>query len=811
MAAGYSLPFGAGKEGLLPQEKEVGRGSNDWRSALSGVTCGLKRNFAEMKTDVNLLLDCLKFQIDNPQSQKGTLAAICSICQENTIARDYFRDIGGLSFVSILAKTSPHVIVKDAALFTLGVLAESCVFCQQTLCTLETFEDICSTLLKEESSLNLKRMSLYLFMVLVSNNRAGQTHSRISGCIDVLLCLFREMPSSCNIDVPNRAKNWSYQLWSSVCSGLCACVNNPQNDENQKLCCSVFPQAKDLLKHSNDPEIVRPVCSFISFVVADNSFVQEYFASIGGLDTLADLFLQLVSNLQRRSSKLAVVVMKTVVACTANNTTCINCLSKYNIISCMLTLLTSEPLDPEDKCAVVLAIGRCTENCEGNQYELLKSNGLPVIIQILTESQNEQQLHKAATFVLQNCKNITNAVSIKLPQETTAVSADKTREKQMFDYWKKNIYKKREHLEKQHEEENVRRQIFSDVTLQHKAAASTFIPVGNISGDNQAEPEENHMDLPCRDLDCNSDTSINNAPLRDPVLQTKQHNMNKKHYDEQPSDKRVQELRGNKLFCRINYKETRSINSRKDTFKQTLTFSGDKSKAGYQDPLTLCKDIIDKEICTILTSEITSDKSRCTGCLATELAMNSRNCTSILRDSSFLCDHHMVIVEAEEQYKRELKKLLQINENLLTPLKKGGMSYEKFLQSKSGTSRFLLTPLKTVKSSAVTVKTGGGEQDRTHKSACLASNPDLDGTTRLSGNTPTTIYFSSKNPSPEKERKKERGPRRNFTQSEVAYLLDGVQKFGPRWNSILWSYPFLKGRTNVNLSKKYKQLQKNLL
>ncbi|KAE8608367.1 hypothetical protein XENTR_v10011484 [Xenopus tropicalis] len=409
-------------------------------------------------------------------------------------------------------------------------------------------------------------MSLYLFMVLVSNNRAGQTHSRISGCIDVLLCLFREMPSSCNIDVPNRAKNWSYQLWSSVCSGLCACVNNPQNDENQKLCCSVFPQAKDLLKHSNDPEIVRPVCSFISFVVADNSFVQEYFASIGGLDTLADLFLQLVSNLQRRSSKLAVVVMKTVVACTANNTTCINCLSKYNIISCMLTLLTSEPLDPEDKCAVVLAIGRCTENCEGNQYELLKSNGLPVIIQILTESQNEQQLHKAATFVLQNCKNI--------------------------------------------------------------------------------------------------------------------------------------------------------------------------------NPLTLCKDIIDKEICTILTSEITSDKSRCTGCLATELAMNSRNCTSILRDSSFLCDHHMVIVEAEEQYKRELKKLLQIN-------------------------GFLLTPLKTVKSSAVT--------------------------------------------SPEKERKKERGPRRNFTQSEVAYLLDGVQKFGPRWNSILWSYPFLKGRTNVNLSKKYKQLQKNLL
>lgn len=42
---------------------------------------------------------------------------------------------------------------------------------------------------------------------------------------------------------------------------------------------------------------------------------------------------------------------------------------------------------------------------EENQYELLKNNGLPLMIQVLTESQDEE-LNKAATFVLQNCKQM---------------------------------------------------------------------------------------------------------------------------------------------------------------------------------------------------------------------------------------------------------------------------------------------------------------------------------------------------------------------------------------------------------------------
>jgi hypothetical protein len=48
--------------------------------------------------------------------------------------------------------------------------------------------------------------------------------------------------------------------------------------------------------------------------------------------------------------------------------------------------------------------------------------------------------------------------------------------------------------------------------------------------------------------------------------------------------------------------------------------------------------------------------------------------------------------------------------------------------------------------------------------------------------------------------------RNDFSREEVTYLLNGVKKFGFSWNSILWSYPFQPGRTNVNLAKKYRQL-----
>lgn len=52
-----------------------------------------------------------------------------------------------------------------------------------------------------------------------------------------------------------------------------------------------------------------------------------------------------------------------------------------------------------------------------------------------------------------------------------------------------------------------------------------------------------------------------------------------------------------------------------------------------------------------------------------------------------------------------------------------------------------------------------------------------------------------------------RRTRKDFTTEEINYLCSGVKKMGNHWNLILWSYPFQKGRTNVDLAKKYYRLQ----
>uniref|UniRef100_A0A8C4TXV0 Telomere repeats-binding bouquet formation protein 1 n=1 Tax=Falco tinnunculus TaxID=100819 RepID=A0A8C4TXV0_FALTI len=336
-------------------------------------------------TDLNLLLECLKYQMDCPVSQKEALITIYSICQQNSkkhssietigLKGKYFQEIGGLMFISDLAKSSVHCIVKEAALFTLGIIIESNVYCQQTLCTSALFEDLILFLVNKDSGVNLKRMSVYVILVLVSNNSNGQTYVRDTGCIGLLLQLFRTTLSTSEINLSDENTNQCYQLWSSVCSTLCACVNNPQND-NQNICCSVFPYAKEWLESCTEPEIVRPICSFVGLTVANNSYVQKYFVSVGGLDTLAKVLIKLMhdSRMSHSSTKLAVVVTKTLDACIANDSAMGVVLTKYHAVSELLKLLSDDTLDTGDKMSVILTIGHCTEVCGKNYWNMRESS-----------------------------------------------------------------------------------------------------------------------------------------------------------------------------------------------------------------------------------------------------------------------------------------------------------------------------------------------------------------------------------------------------------------------------------------------------
>ncbi|XP_044842752.1 telomere repeats-binding bouquet formation protein 1 isoform X5 [Mauremys mutica] len=772
----------------------------------------------EMKTDLNLLLECLKYQMDSPASQKEALITIYSICQQNSDASDYFREIGGLMFVSDLAKSSVHCIVKEAALFTLAVVMESNVYCQQTLCTSELFEDLIFLLTNKNSSVNLKRMSVYVILVLVSNNKSGQSHIRETGCIGVLLQLFRTTLPISEMNLSDENVNQYYQLWSSVCSTLCACVNNPQNEDNQNTCCSVFPHAKDWLQSCIKPEIVRPICSFVGLTVANNSAVGDV-------------------------------------------------LVKYHIVSKLLRLLTSDTLDSGEKISIILTIGHCTEGCEENQYDLLKNNGLPLMIQLLTESQDEE-VNKAATFVLQNCKQITEKLSLKINEyslnlnDAEQLKMDlQIKERNLEDYWKKvkEILHRIELLEKEHDEETVRRQIFVDIPQEAVMQTTSKYHKMNAS-DKKANTERTHTKMQCSQLNCKSDdlvgtTSANNQSSKNGILKT----VNLIDASTRESEQNVTLHSADKLHTG-SVQKSHTTNEQtacekkqsvpqasEHLFKQPSLTVQNLKQAQVTETVTFCSDSTNKEISIPITSASPKMTDlRCSGCITVGLPFNSRNFSKILHTCPHQCDRHKVILEAEERYKRGLRKSVICNNSrseafkkiLLTPVKKGRLNTESstFKSRKNLEENFqsiCLTPMKKTQSSISNIDDNFNKninfQEKYNLIPTYTKALQTNQDTHLRKQTVRERHYTEYQGLNEKNKysfdedesteslsldtharalkKSKRRIRKDFTTEEVNYLLSGVRKMGYHWNSILWSYPFQKGRTNVDLAKKYRQLQ----
>uniref|UniRef100_A0A8D2N478 Myb-like domain-containing protein n=1 Tax=Zonotrichia albicollis TaxID=44394 RepID=A0A8D2N478_ZONAL len=774
-------------------------------------------------------------------------------------ASEYLREIGGLMFINDLAKSSAHCIVKEAALFTLGIIIESNVYCQETLCTPALFEDLILFLIKKDSGVNLKRMSVYVILALVSNNKNGQSCVRDTGCISLLLQLFRTTLSTSEKNVSDENSDACYQLWCSVCSALCACVNNPQNEDNQKICCSVFPHAKEWLETCTEPGIVRPICSFLGLTVANNSYVQKYFASIGGLDTLAKVLLELMhdSCLSHSSMKLAVIVTKTLDACIANNSAMGVVLAKYHTVSQLLKLLSNETLSTGGKTSIILAIGHCTEVCEENQRELLQNNGLPLMIQVLTESQDEE-LIKASTFVLQNCKQMTEQLSLKLYDNSLNVNNAEeldvqVRKRCLQDYWKKakEILHRINSNEEQHDEERVQGEIFVD---ESSVANSEALKSHEVKPVDPQKYTEGAQKVVC----CPQLTSkLNNQVLAPSLTSAAQKNETVNTMD--AASTRQTEQRN--IPCSVTELQTDSVPQSHSVNGKTAC---GKSRSGLQAGEQLFKQPAEtvrnmKQTCTSGQHSFCSEKTervkstsaissshkipdlRCLGCTAGGLSLNSKTFTKMLQRCLHRCEHHRVILEAEERYRGELRRVAAGNSNRsATHQKMLPASVEKdrlhkeistFRSKKDRFQSILLTPNRKDKSNTSKrdeysrnttrwtsnynltpayenslQKSQDANQKRQRvKEMCSQKCQHLkeNCTHSLDKDEGNKMYSLAMSTRPLNKRR----VRKDFTTEEINCLLKGVQKMGNHWNLILWSYPFQKGRTSVDLSKKYYRLQ----
>ncbi|CAH7073722.1 Terb1 [Phodopus roborovskii] len=752
------------------------------------------KHFKEVKTDLNLLLECLKYHMGNPLSQKEVLITIHSVCQQNSDAGVYFREIGGLMFIKNLAKSSEHSMVKEAALYTLASIAEENVYCQQTLCTSELFQDLTLLLSNDDSNTNLKRMSIYVLLVLVSNNRNGQTLIRETGCIEVLSQLFRTVLSNYELNLSDNNVFQSYLLWSSVCSTLCVCVNNPQNDENQMLCCSLFPYANEWLMNCMKPEIIRPICSFIGLTLANNTQVQNCFVSSGGLDVLSQVLVHLESDSHNTSSsaKLAVMVTKTMDACITNNLATFSVvLSKYHIVSKLLALLLHESLDSGEKFSIMLAIGHCTEDCEENQYELLKSNGLPLMIQALTEFKNEE-LNKAATYVLHNCKKITEKLSLSLGEnsldENEADQLKGINEKEnLEEHWKaaKEIICRIKQCEREEKEEKLQSGQYKDnapsvkVKIQNNLKHLCTDSIGSTKAENKNINQSRQL----RSFKSSEVTS--KACANENQMKSLKKNTN-------PLNPCCRERGQNKILYKATSSCTQNLNEKmtfnqKDSVSQssdhvvehpTNIVKNGRQQVPVTDPFTLCLDIIDKEVGFQANGNCFKMLNyRCSGCIAVRKLLNSRNFSKLLHSCAYLCDHHKVIMEAEDKYKSELRKALICDKEILLTPRRRQLSKESIASEGR---------------KAIHLKPDSRKLPSLEEYTCNTSIPAVKAR-RFRVPHQHGLH-------------KKRRIRKNFTKEEVNYIFHGVKKMGNHWNSILWSFPFQQGRRAVDLAHKYHKL-----
>ncbi|XP_037834233.1 telomere repeats-binding bouquet formation protein 1 isoform X2 [Kryptolebias marmoratus] len=792
------------------------------------------------KTDLSLLLECLKHQMKCPDTQKQALLTIHSICEKREDNVDLLRELGGVAFLYNLSKSSfVHSEVKEAALFTLGTLAEANVYCKNSLCRKEIFTDIAVLLRKEDVSLTQKRVSVYLLFVLVANNKSGQTLAKFTGCLEILLDLFRITFPLSKTD-SFRTVSQSYELWASVSSALCGCVNNPQNEEGQSICVAAFPVLKVWLQQTSlhCTEVFQPICSFISMAVANNSCVQESFFACGCLETLTLALIRVASaaDTSLLSCKLSIIIARTLSACITDNLLLASALGQYGIVPPLFSLLTSSHLDPEDRLPVLLCIGQCTGASEEHQTQLVQCGGLPVVITFLTEDTSEE-VRKAAAFILQTCKQATMCLEMhglignQAENEEPLANIEGVRDAA------KEMLRRIEVLEQNQlkEAEDEQEYINASNSTEGRSPPSEFsfllLPPQRREGIKAIQTQ--------KPVQKSSGGIINLQTVASMTEKPNKSQMKEITSSLNPLAKKAKANRGDVMFS-VNRGRGALVSSH----VWPLESSSESQTADnqlFREPLPVWQrntnentrpdDVQDSELSQvekIPEEEHSVSHIRCAGCVLPFEEVTSRTFASIQSSCSNSCDMHRVLREATERFRKRhlnfvlMKEHQQVvvehrhtNSVRLSPAKS-----QRSCENWSGNDKGFLPQHSTWKHKGITLtplcrrteKEMLTSQSRTGISYWPSLTPlkrrhlreDGDDLERRGSNTVDDQSNMSTEPCSSVKRRK----RQDFSREEICYLLSGVKKYGFSWNSILWSYPFQPGRTNVDLAKKYRRLTK---
>ncbi|KAL7878549.1 hypothetical protein AOLI_G00095230 [Acnodon oligacanthus] len=812
-----------------------------------------------VKTDLHLLLECLKYQMKCPDSQKQALLTIVSICKQNEHNIEFFKEIGGVRFIYNLSRSSHYSEVKETALFTLGSLAEFNESCKQALCREETFRDLAECM-KHEVYHTQKRVTVYMLCVLVSNNRQGQVLAKASGCIDILLTLFRDsFPVS---DEPDEL----LPLWASVSSALCGCVNNPQNEENQNACMCMLPRVKTWLQQVSvsKAELVQPICSFIGMAVANNTCVQEYFASVGGLVTLTDTLANVAPQCKDNpvACKIAVMITRALSACIADNEALAPVVSKLRVVPDLLLLLSSPNLSPRDQLAVVLTLGHCTDACVEHQSELMLGGGLPLMISVLTDA-NDEEVRKAAIFVLQTCKKITETLGGDVSGQSEEYDLQR--------HWQsaREILQRIQHLEKRQlieEKQLVKdtenspprhtqpvllrpvecREELWEGSVVRKVKGRSWVYEEELDRENimhmhmtptqpQAQPVttqrmKNLEPMPHvrRQIFRAFDKSLNPSQMREEPeerennkkrevtekseLQMRREEMKNRDVEKMDRDEREEIV---KLKAHLSRRTGTVDWTNRNAHKATCSKPPAEGDGAMQRP-DIFRHPAPMKRRQQRQSPSDDELSLCSEILESEIKRilitsgvskpSKLRCVGCVSGVDEVNSHSIGAMLRSCRCLCEFHQVLQQAEDRF----KRSLKHEHSMHT--GRASDARAFESASKHGSMEKKRRLGYKDRLNhwdavklinltplKRPCEAEGSHMEKRNVSSLQYKTSLGHSKETLSGSHKRRK------NYSADELVFLSEGVRHFGNSWNSILWAYPFQEGRTNIDLARKYRQ------
>ncbi|XP_073240310.1 telomere repeats-binding bouquet formation protein 1-like [Porites lutea] len=355
--------------------------------------------------DVKLLQEALRYQEDDPSQQQQALRALADTLSQNRRAQDYFCFSSGLEYLLNLCKATKSPAVCRATLYTLAMATEGNDISQRAMTKNHVFHLLRSNLqaIKDRA---IVTTSAFLLLTICADNCQGQNLARETKCLHSLCDIFRsclpvhKFPSSSHKSEKwfnDIDEDWA-KLWNSVVVALHSLLQNPQNAQNQQLCCRLLPiMVNTLHLVTTQRNVILPTVTLIGAIVSENAECQSKVRLVGGLRALINVFKRFVSLEQPDNQDFCIMehVVNTIASSITGHEMCQESAADLGLVSLLLQCLHITQLSPEVNVALakqlrtkcVLALSICVDQSERNQQQLRQMGGVDLLVELLTLEQ----------------------------------------------------------------------------------------------------------------------------------------------------------------------------------------------------------------------------------------------------------------------------------------------------------------------------------------------------------------------------------------------------------------------------------------